>query len=225
MAGGMNDTQRMILSVILSALAGVGLYFVTQLHEGVVLGVTVAVFIILLLALPKQKKPEEVMVAPGVSLALHRQVKAEGQLKLSRVEKALLKIPGDDPALILVENIQGTLQSIYAHFDHDPEDIPPAAAFRDHHVGKAVTLIEDYSKLIGDPLLDEGGRDYVLRARDRFAGIEAAFIAQYNALLRHDISALEKAGRNLETSLRLEHGLETISGKGRDKTGRRENME
>ena len=225
MSGGMSDIQRMVLSVLFSAFAGVGLYFATQLHEGVVIGATVAIFVVLLLVLPKQKKAEEVMVAPGVSLALHQQVKTEGQLKLSRVETALLKIPGDDPALILVENIQGTLQSIYAHFDNDPADIPPAAAFRDHHVGKAVTLIEDYSKLIGDPLLDDSGRDYVHRARNRFAGIEAAFIAQYNALLRHDISALEKAGRNLETSLRLEHGLETISGKGRDKNGRRENAE
>ena len=222
MEGGLKDSQRIVISVALSALTGVGLYFGTLLHEFIILGSAAAVFLALLLLLPKEKKAEEVMVAPGVTLAEQLAVAQEGIIKLERVSSALIGIPASDPAHGMVANIYTTLESIYAHFSNDPADIPPSAAFREHHAGKAVKLIEDYSRLVTDRLLDDQGRDYVLRCRDRFTGIESAFVAQYNAMLRHDISALEQAGRNLETSLRLEHGLETMSGKSRQGNGAQE---
>ncbi|RED45809.1 5-bromo-4-chloroindolyl phosphate hydrolysis family protein [Aestuariispira insulae] len=213
MTDGLKDTVRVALAVTMAAVVGVVLYFATQLHEWVVIAAALAAFVVMILVVPKQREDHEVMIAPGVSLADQKKVTGEGGHILGRVRDAHDAIPVADEAHLRVAGIMDVLVSIYRHFNEDPAEILTTARFREQHVNKAVELVEVYSRLVTDPLLDESGRAYIDRCRERFAGIEAAFAAQYNAMLRHDVSALEQAGRNLETSLRLEHGLEKVAAK------------
>ena len=208
---GLKDGVRVAIAVAAAAVTGIALYFATNLHEGVVVGAAVGVFAVGLLAIPRRKEPHEIELAPGVTLAERNAVEDEAVVRIDRVARALGVIPAQDPAHETVQNILGILKSVYGHLLQDPSEIAGAATFREHHIAKAVDQIETYARLVTDPLLDDRGRSYVERCRERFAGIEAAFVAQYNAMLRHDIAALEQAGRNLEASLRLEHGLETLS--------------
>jgi 5-bromo-4-chloroindolyl phosphate hydrolysis protein len=221
MQEGLRDGLRVGVAVALAAAVGIALYHSTRLHELVVGGAAVAVFAVALFMIPRRREPHEIELAPGVTLADRLAVEREGAEKIARVTQALGEIPARDPAHETVQNILGAVTSIYRHFVEDPADIARAAPFREAHVRKAVDLIETYTRLVTDRLLDERGRQYVDRCRERFAGIEAAFVAQYNAMLSHDVTALETAGRNLEASLRLEHGLETVTLRQRREQGDR----
>ena len=209
-ASSLNNT-RMMIAVIGAAATALGLYFSTQLHELIVLGVAVLVFGVLHVIIPRAQEDSEVFVAPGVTRADLKAATARGRDQIARLEAALRHMPKEDPAQRVLRGIEDIFQHIYANLDKDPGDIPRARAFLDFHSADAVNLIEGYAQLVSSRLPDDRKLEQVETARRRFASIEKAFRAQYNAMLANDVSALEEAGRNLESSLRLEHGLETMT--------------
>ncbi|WP_319528880.1 5-bromo-4-chloroindolyl phosphate hydrolysis family protein [uncultured Cohaesibacter sp.] len=209
-ASTLNNT-RMMIAVIGAAVTALGLYFATQLHELIVLGVAVLVFGILHVIIPRAQEDSEVFVAPGVTRADLKAADAKGKEQIARLEVSVRQIPKADPAQHVLRSIEDIFRDIYANLDKDPGDIPRARAFLDFHSADAVSLIEGYAQLASSRLPDDKKLEQVEMARKRFASIEKAFRAQYNAMLANDVSALEQAGRNLESSLRLEHGLETMT--------------
>nr|WP_321454819.1 5-bromo-4-chloroindolyl phosphate hydrolysis family protein [uncultured Cohaesibacter sp.] len=211
MAASIINNTRTLIAVVLAAAAGLGVYFFTQLHELIALAAALLVFAVTHFMIPRMQEDQEVFVASGVTRADLLSAQQQGKQQIDRLEKALASIPDVDPAQGVLRDIEAVFQDIYANLDKDPGDIPHARAFLDFHSGDAISLIEGYAGLVANRLPDDDKIKQVQAARARFASIEKAFRSQYNAMLANDISALEQAGRNLETSLRLEHGLENIT--------------
>ena len=205
------NNARVFIAVTASAAVGLGLYFMTQLHEFIALGAAVATFGLAHLIVPRATEDGEVMVASGVTRADLKLVQSQGRAQIDRLDKALDMLPATDPAAGLIRAIEDIFKSIYANLDEDPADIPTSRAFLSFHSSDAIGLIESYVKLVSNRLPDDEKLTMIEASRTRFVAIEKAFRAQYNAMLANDVSALEQAGRNLESSLRLEHGLEKIA--------------
>ena len=205
------NNARLLLAVAGSAAVGLGIYFLTNLHEMIALGAAIVSFGLIHFIIPRAQEDGEVMVAPGVTRADLNQVQAQGRVQIARLEEALGRLPDKDPAMAIIRSIEDIFGSIYTNLDNDPGDIPTSRAFLSFHSNDAIGLIESYSKLVSNRLPDDGKMEQITASRDRFVSIEKAFRAQYNAMLANDVSALEQAGRNLESSLRLEHGLEKVA--------------
>ena len=211
MPASLINNARMIIAVVAAAAAGLGIYFLTNLHEFIAVGAALAIFVILHFIIPRAEEDTEVMVAPGVTRAEQREALRQGKDQMAQLEIAIRRMPKSDPANRIVRNIEDIFADIYANLDNDPGDIPRAKAFLRFHSKDAIEIIDAYSKLVSNRLPDDKQMDLIEGARGRFVAIEKAFRAQYNAMLANDVSALELAGRNLESSLRIEHGLEALN--------------
>ena len=210
MAASFLNNARMLIAVTAAAIGGLGVYFGTQLHELIAIGAALAVFVVVHFIIPRAREDSEVHLAPGVSKADLRAVQRQGKEQMQQLDNAIRRMPKSDPASRILRNIEDIFQDIYANLNEDPGDIPRARAFLDFHSSDAISIIEGYSKLVSNRLPDDKRMQQIEMARTRFVSIEQAFRAQYNAMLENDVSALEQAGRNLETSLRIEHGLEAV---------------
>lgn len=210
MAASFLNNARLLIAVAAAACAGVGVYFGTRLHELIAIGAALAVFLVLHFIIPRAREDSEVHLAPGISKADLRAVQQQGKEQMQQLEQAIRRLPNSDPASQIVRNIEDIFQDIYRNLTDDPGDIPRARAFLDFHSSDAIGIIEGYAKLVSNRLPDDKRMQQIEMTRSRFVSIEKAFRAQYNAMLENDVSALEQAGRNLETSLRIEHGLEAV---------------
>lgn len=210
MAAPMLNTLRMLAAVVAAAAVGLGVYFFTQLHEAIAVGAALISFAIVHFVIPRAQEDTEVMVASGVTRADLRAALEKGRQQIASLDAAGARIPASDPASPVLDSIEAIFKDIYSNLETDPGDIPRARAFLDFHSIDAVGLIDAYSRLVSNRLPDDKKLEQIEAARARFVAIEKAFRAQYNAMLANDVSALEQAGRNLESSLRLEHGLESV---------------
>ncbi|MGF1445460.1 MAG: 5-bromo-4-chloroindolyl phosphate hydrolysis family protein [Pikeienuella sp.] len=206
------ETLRIAVAVGLGLGAGLLLWFATRLHEAVVLGAALAVFGAAVAVLPRRRAASEISVAPGVSRAELDAALAEGRKVEARIAAAVAGLDAADPAAAEIARLRAGVAAIHAHLAGNPADLSRVVTFRNAHLPRAVAIIEAYVRLAGQPLLDARGRARLDEARSRLPAIGRAFAAQLNALLAHDLDALDAAGRILETSLLLEHGVETVAG-------------
>ncbi|WP_316858473.1 5-bromo-4-chloroindolyl phosphate hydrolysis family protein [uncultured Cohaesibacter sp.] len=209
-ASALNNV-RLFIAIVVGATIGLWSYFAMHMTIYIAIAVAIAAFVLMHFIIPKKQQDNEVFVASGVTREDSRAAVKQGKEQAERLEIAIRRTPKSDPAQEILRKIQDVFVDIYANLEKDPGDIPRSRAFLDFHSGDAIGLIEGYSGLVSGRLPDDKQLEQVEAARRRFVSIEKAFRAQYNAMLSNDVSALEQAGRNLESSLRLEHGLEKLT--------------
>lgn len=204
----LTSSQRALIAAVAAAVVGTGALQVATLPLVAVAGLAGATFLGIVLGLPADRAPADRVIAPGVTAADAAGAADEGQRMAGLLETAAGRLPAADPARATVLEIAVVVRQVYGHLAEDPADIPRAHGFRNAHLPTAVALIESCARLASGPNLDAEAEAQLQRTRERLHTVREGFVAQLNALRRQDLDALEAAGRYLEGSLRIEHGLD-----------------
>ncbi len=196
----MTETYRQIVAGLIGAGVLAGLTFWGGLVLWFNLAIGAAVGLGTYFTIPRKRRPEEIEVAPGVTLAQQRaaMAKVDNYIKRFRSLAGKSRQPRIDK---LLRELVDRLQKIGRNFEEDPRAlmIDSAVLFLDHYLERAGDLVEQYVRVAG--LAREADSEDELAAAESAIGkVLAGVDAFYQQCIQNDLMDLEV---NSETLLSI----------------------
>ncbi len=196
----MTETYRQIVAGLVGAGVLAGLTFWGGLVLWFNLAIGAAVGLGTYFTIPRKRRPEEIEVAPGVTLAQQQAAlaKIDGYVKRFRLLTGKSRQPRIDK---LLRELVDRLRKIGRNFEEDPRDlmIDSAGMFLDHYLERAVDLVEQYVRIAG-LAREADGEDELAAAESAIGKVLAGVDAFYQQCIQNDLMDLEV---NSETLLSI----------------------
>ena len=196
----MTETYRQIVAGLVGAGVLAGLTFWGGLVLWFNLAIGAAVGLGTYFTIPRKRRPEEIEVAPGVTLAQQQAAlaKIDGYVKRFRSLAGKSRQPRIDK---LLRELVDRLGKIGRNFEEDPRDlmIDSAGMFLDHYLERAVDLVEQYVRIAG-LAREADGEDELAAAESAIGKVLAGVDAFYQQCIQNDLMDLEV---NSETLLSI----------------------
>ncbi len=196
----MTETYRQIVAGLIGAGVLAGLTFWGGLVLWFNLAIGAAVGLGTYFTIPRKRRPEEIEVAPGVTLAQQQAAltKVDNYVKRFRSLAGKSRQPRIDK---LLRELVDILQKIGRNFEEDPRDlmIDSAGMFLDHYLERAGDLVEQYVRVAG-LAREADGEDELAAAESAIGKVLAGVDAFYQQCIQNDLMDLEV---NSETLLSI----------------------
>ena len=196
----MTETYRQIVAGLIGAGVLAGLTFWGGLVLWFNLAIGAAVGLGTYFTIPRKRRPEEIEVAPGVTLAQQQDALAKVDNYVNRFRSLAGKSrqPRIDK---LLRELVDRLQKIGRNFEEDPRDlmIDSAGMFLDHYLERAGDLVEQYVRVAG-LAREADGEDELAAAESAIGKVLAGVDAFYQQCIQNDLMDLEV---NSETLLSI----------------------
>ncbi len=196
----MTETYRQIVAGLIGAGVLAGLTFWGGLVLWFNLAIGAAVGLGTYFTIPRKRRPEEIEVAPGVTLAQQQDAlaKVDNYVKRFRSLAGKSRQPRIDK---LLRELVDLLQKIGRNFEEDPRDlmIDSAGMFLDHYLERAGDLVEQYVRVAG-LAREADGEDELAAAESAIGKVLAGVDAFYQQCIQNDLMDLEV---NSETLLSI----------------------
>lgn len=200
--------QRELISGFASAATLMAAVLATNLMYPICVGVAALVYIGARLSIPTIKDPDHIQIEDGLSQATLDRIVADGIETARSIASRASSIRNPDVRQTVAE-IADIVLKIHENFRDDPSDVRRASKFLNHHLPKAVQLIETYGRLQSIRRLDAEERTCLETAGRTILHIREGFLAQLNDLLLNDFDKLETGGATLTTMLDMDTTVES----------------
>jgi hypothetical protein len=187
---GLPDSTRHVLAGVLAAGAFLALYFPMRLEWYAALGLSLAVWGAVLVAVPRRRALAEIVVGERVTAADIARATRDLSEAARRVARAATRAPGQDR--LAIETLAETLGRLRDRIAADPEEYRPAQRFVTHYLPRMVENVEAFVTLAA-----QGGR----AAHDRVARLRASVAAYPDVVARIDRAGLDRDLRALEAEV------------------------
>lgn len=183
----LRDGLRQLVAALLSAAAFLGLYFGLSLVWWFALALAVALYFGFLLAIPRRRAPEEILVAGQVTAADLQQAATVLSAAAGRIETASGQALEEDRASL--EAMARHLRSIREKILGDPKDYRSTRRFIVSYLPQVVETVEGYAALA--PKARGAQRERLREVGQRIRSFEPVIEKIDQACLENDFMALE----------------------------------
>jgi hypothetical protein len=178
---------------------------------------SLALYLGVRLAIPRDPDDSEVTVTPGITLEQAKAMLSDGRRRAVRFREVAAAIR-DRAIRIKVEEMAQVIDDLFKSVEEDPKNLVAVHGFLTDHIDRALEIVEDYARLAAKPHLDESTLARVARTAKVIEEVCAAVKAQYLSIVNNELTELDTAGRVLRNIMDVEGpgaGLDDL-----DKSGR-----